>query len=50
MHEYLRDTAIVYGTVNPQNMTIWRNDLDLQNEVKEIAGYMAPAASTFGNL
>lgn len=50
VHEYLRDTAIVYGTVNPQNMTIWRNDLDLQNEVKEIAGYMAPAASTFGNL
>ena len=44
------DSAIAYGMVNPQNMTIWRNDLDLQNEVKEIAGYIAPAASTFGNI
>lgn len=50
VHEYLRDSAIAYGMVNPQNMTIWRNDLDLQNEVKEIAGYIAPAASTFGNI
>lgn len=49
VHEYLRDSAIAYGMVNPQNMTIWRNDLDLQTEVKEIAGYIAPAASTFGN-
>ena len=50
VHEYLRDSAIAYGMVNPQNMTIWRNDLDLQNEVKEIAGYIAPAASTFGKI
>ena len=45
----LKDNAIAYGMVNPQNMTIWRSDLDLQTEVKEIAGYIAPAASTFGN-
>lgn len=50
VHEYLRDSAIVYGMVNPQTMTIWRNDIDLQNEVKETAGYIAPAASTYGNL
>lgn len=49
VHYYLKDNAISYGMVNPQNMTIWRSDLDLQTEVKEIAGYIAPAASTFGN-
>ena len=50
VHEYLRDSAIAYGMVNPQNMTIWRNDLDLQNEVKEIAGYIAPAHPPLGNI
>lgn len=50
VHEYLRDSAIVYGLVNPQNMAIWRSDLDIQNQVNEIAGYIAPAACTYGNL
>lgn len=47
VHEYLRDNAIAYGMVNPQNMCIWRNSIGLENEVREVAGYIAPAASTY---
>ena len=47
VHEYLRDNAISYGMVNPQNMCIWRNDIGLGKEVCEVAGYIAPAASTY---
>lgn len=47
VHVYLRDNAIAYGMVNPQNMIIWRNDIGLQNEVKEKNGYIAPASSTY---
>lgn len=50
VHYYLKDNAIAYGMVNPQNMAIWRNDIGLENEVKEIAGYIAPAASTYNGL
>lgn len=47
VHTYLKDNAIAYGMVNPQNMVIWRNDIGLENEVKEKCGYIAPAASTY---
>ncbi len=50
VHNYLRDHAISYGMVNPQNMAIWRNDIGLEKEVKEVAGYIAPAASTYSGL
>ena len=50
VHYYLKDNAISYGMVNPQNMAIWRNDIGLETEVKEIAGYIAPAASTYSGL
>ena len=47
VHTYIKDNAIAYGMVNPQNMIIWRNDIGLENEVKEKCGYIAPAASTY---
>jgi len=47
VHAYLRDNAIAYGMVDPQNMIIWRNDIGLLNEVKERNGYIAPASSTY---
>lgn len=47
VHAYLRDNAIAYGMVNPQNMVIWRNDIGLEHEVIEKCGYIAPAASTY---
>ncbi len=47
VHNYIKDNAIAYGMVNPQNMIIWRNDIGLEHEVKEKNGYIAPAASTF---
>lgn len=47
VHNYLKDNAISYGMVNPQNMTIWRNDIGLETEVNEIAGYISPAACTY---
>ncbi len=50
VHYYLKDNAISYGMVNPQNMAVWRNDIGLETEVKEIAGYIAPAASTYNGL
>lgn len=47
VHVYLRDNAIAYGMVNPQNMVIWRNDIGLEQEVIEKCGYIAPASSTY---
>lgn len=47
VHYYLKDNAISYGMVNPQNMTIWRNEIGLETPVYEIAGYLQPAASTY---
>lgn len=47
VHNYLKDNAISYGMVNPQNMTIWRNEIGLETPVYEIAGYLQPAASTY---
>ncbi len=50
VHYYLKDNAIAYGMVNPKVFTIWRTDIGVENEVKELAGYIAPAASTYSGL
>ena len=50
VHYYLKDNAIAYGLHNPKFFTVWRNDINVINEVKEYAGYITPSASEFGNL
>ena len=50
VHYYLKDNAIAYGMCNPKVFTIWRTDIGVENEVKELAGYIAPAASTYSGL
>ena len=47
VHNYLKDNAISYGMVNPQNMCIWRKDVGLEKEEYRIWGYISPAASTY---
>lgn len=47
VHDYLKDNAIAYGFINPQKFTVWNKDIQLKQEVKEIAGYIAPAASKY---
>lgn len=45
VHNYLKESAIGYGLVNPQVFTIWRNDTNLTKEVKGgISGYAVPSA------
>lgn len=49
VHDYLVENVISYGLVAPLVFTIWNNDIALEKEVKEFAGYISPAASTYGN-
>lgn len=50
VHNYLKDSAIVYGLCNPYNYCVWRNDIGLTDEVHEIAGTIAPVASSYSGL
>lgn len=50
VHNYLKDSAIVYGLCDPYNYVVWRSDIQLTNEVREFAGYIAPTYSTFEGL
>lgn len=47
VHTYIKDNAIAYGLYNPKKFTYVRKDAGLSNEVKEYAGYLSVAASTF---
>lgn len=47
VHTYIKDNAIAYGLYNPKRFTYVRKDAGLSNEVKEYAGYLSVAASTF---
>lgn len=47
VHAYIKDQAIAYGLYNPKRFTYVRKDAGLSNEVKEYAGYLSVAASTF---
>jgi ABC-type transport system substrate-binding protein len=47
VHYYIKDNAIAYGLINPYLVCVWNNKLGLQKEIKEINGYIAPAASEF---
>lgn len=49
VHAYLRDHAIAYGLINPRVFCVWNNQLDLEEEVIEVLGYIAPSASTWSN-
>lgn len=50
VHNYIKDTAIAYGLINPKFFTVYRNDAGLSNEVLEFAGYMMPSACTWDSL
>lgn len=48
VHNYIKDTAIAYGLVNPQVFTIWRNDVNMKKAVKGgLAGFIVPSACQF---
>lgn len=47
VHAYIKDQAIAYGLYNPKRFTYVRKDAGLSNEIKEYAGYLSLAASTF---
>ena len=50
VHNYIKDTAIAYGMINPKFFSVWRNDAGLENEVLEFAGYIMPTASTWTGI
>lgn len=50
VHEYIRDSAIAYGLVNPKTFTVWNNNLDIQTKVYGFSGAISPTACTFGNI
>ncbi|WP_215699025.1 ABC transporter substrate-binding protein [Clostridium sp. MCC353] len=48
VHNYIKESAIAYGLVNPQSFTIWRNDAGLVKEVRGgLTNYVNPAACQF---
>ena len=48
VHNYIKDTAIAYGMVNPQQFTVWRADAGLVKEVRGgLTAYVNPAACQY---
>ncbi len=48
VHNYIKESAIGYGIVNPQVFTIWRNAAGLSKEVcGGISNYVVPSACEF---
>lgn len=50
VHYYLKESAIAYGLVNPQVMTIWNNDIGMDKIVRRYNGQIAPSSCTYTNL
>ncbi|MBR2823606.1 MAG: ABC transporter substrate-binding protein [Clostridia bacterium] len=50
VHDYILTNGIAYGLIDPTTMCVWRNNCGLENEVKEFAGYINPACSTWSGL
>ena len=50
VHDYILTNGIAYGLIDPTTFCVWRNASGLENEVKEFAGYINPACSTWNNL
>ena len=48
VHNYIKESAIAYGMVNPQSFTIWRNDAGLVKEVRGgLTNYVIPSACQY---
>lgn len=50
VHNYIKESAIAYGLLNPKFFTIWSNHVGMEKEMKGYAGYMMPTASTWTNF
>ena len=50
VHDYILSNGIAYGLIDPTTFCVWRNASGLQEEVKEFAGYINPACSTWSSL
>ena len=49
VHDYILENGIAYGLIDPITFCVWRNASGMTNEVKEYAGYINPACSTWTN-
>lgn len=48
VHNYIKESAIAYGMVNPQSFTIWRDDAGLVKEVRGgLTNYVIPSACQY---
>ena len=50
VHNYLKESCIAYGLYNPYNYCVWRSEIGVTDEVYEIAGTIAPAATSYTGL
>ncbi len=47
VHEYIRDNAIAYGTVNPNTFCVWRSTVGATNIVHKVGDFVQPSATTW---
>ena len=50
VHDYIKDTAIAYGLIDPQVFTIWNNDVGMEDTIRRYNGQVSPQACTYSNV
>lgn len=50
VHDYLKDTAIAYGLIDPQVFTIWNSAVGMEDAVRRYNGQVSPQACTYSNV
>ena len=50
VHDYIKDTAIAYGLIDPQVFTIWNSDVGMEDTIRRYNGQVSPQACTYSNV
>lgn len=50
VHNYLKETAISFGLIDPQIFTIWNNNIGMAERVVRYTGSISPQACTYTNV
>lgn len=50
VHYYLKESAIAYGLIDPQVMTIWNNNVGMEKVVRRYNGQISPSSCTYTGI
>lgn len=50
VHDYLKETAIAYGLIDPQVFTIWNGAVGMEDTIRRYNGQVSPQACTYSNV